>query len=192
MEFKGNTISLKLFSEIKKESSIIVHNSKVYDPFQSKRDYYVINEVNKLVDSGVKTEQVIKELEKKYLLEEVDVSYDKHQFQENDFKLKLTLFYTGSSDVLRIKFEKDTSLGKLLTVDIDERKLIKVMKYDRVPNEVSDDMEMFVSEFKKHLEKANKMSHLINAERSKMIKQYVEERVKYNLQEDRMKKILDK
>ena len=66
------------------------------------------------------------------------------------------------------------------------------MKYDRVPNEVSDEMELFVSEFKKHLDQANKMSHKINTERSKLIKQYVEERINYNLQEDRMKQILDR
>ena len=192
MEFKGNTISLKLFSEIKVESSIIVHNSKVYDPFQSKRDYYVIKEVNKLVDSGIKQEQVMKELEKKYLLENVDVSYDKHQFEEDDFKLTLTLYYTGSSDILRINFEKDTTLGKLLTVDINERKLVKIMKYDRVPNEVSDDMELFVKEFKKHLNQANKKAMIINKQRVRLVRQYIDERINYNNQEDRMKQILDK
>lgn len=192
MDFKGNTISLKLFSEITIESSVIVNNTKVYDPFQSKRDYYVIEEINKLIDSGISKEETIKKIEKSYLLKEVDVSYDKHQFIEEGFKLKLKLLYSGSSDILRIKFDKDTTLGKLLTVDINGDCLVKELKYDRVPNEVSDEMEQFVKEFKGFLDKANKLAPKINEQRKKLINQYVDERIVYNLQEKRMKDILDK
>lgn len=192
MDFKGNTISLKLFSEITPDSSVIVHNTKVYDAFQNKRDYYVIQEVNKLIDAGISKEETIKKLEKHYLLKVVDVSYDKHQFIEEGFKLKLKLLYTGSSDVMRIKFDKDTSLGKLLTVDINNECLVKELKYDRVPNEVSDEMELFVKEFKTFLDKANKLIPKMNDQRKKLITQYVDERINYNEQEKRMKEILDK
>ncbi len=192
MDFKENTISLKLFSEITLDSSVIVHNTKVYDPFQNKRDYYVIQEVNKLIDSGISREETIKKIEKNYLLKVVDVSYDKHQFIEEGFKLKLKLLYTGSSDVMRIKFDRDTSLGKLLTVDINNEFLVKELKYDRVPNEVSDEMEQFVKEFKNFLDKANKLIPKINQQRQKLISQYVDERIHYNSQEKRMKEILDK
>lgn len=192
MDFKGNTINLKLFSEILLDSPIIVHNTKVYDPYQSKKDYYVIQEISKLIDSNVAIEDVIERLESKYLLEEVKVVYDKYNFTEEDFKLKLKLSYTGSNDVLRINFDKDTSLSKLLTVDINDEFLIKELKYDRVPNEVSDEMELFVTEFKKHLEKANKFAVKINEQRKKLIRKYVEERVAYNIQEGKMKKILEK
>lgn len=192
MNFKGNTISMKLFSEITVESCIVVHHPKVYDHYSNLPDYYVINEVNKLVDSGIGAEDATCQIEDRYLLKPIDIAYNKPQFKEKDFTLSLVLYYKGSNDILRIKQEKETEIDKLLTVDIDDEKLTKSIKFRRVPNEVSDDMEKFIVEFRKYVEQANKLSSRINEVRSVLIAKYVEERIAFNKHEEKMKGLLSK
>jgi|GEM_PF-2935052 len=192
MNYKGNTVSLKMFSEITDESCVYVHHPKVYDQHSNIKDYYVIQDIKELVNSGREKEDVIEEIEAKYLLEPIKIEYNKSRFSDDNFTLSLALNYKGSNDVLRIKLEKETEIDKLLTVDIDNQKIIKKLKYKRIPNEVSDLLETFIIEFKSYVNKANNKAKEINNVRKQLIRQYTKERIDFNNQEQKMRQLLNK